>query len=89
MPDIHEYMEEERREHRDVVIGERCLVSTDADLEDDDVYVTYPDSDDPDGRERVDHWRPRVDSDGDARFPQRGDIGAVIELGNGELWLLF
>jgi hypothetical protein len=71
--------------------GEDCVVATTAAAQDDEVEVTFPNSDDPNRRQVV-NWRVSVKVVGGVlqpRYPQRDDKGAVFQTDSGELWLMW
>lgn len=87
--DLNRFMQDQEVEARDRSFIIKCKIATTANSEDDDVFVTFPNGDDPLKREIVDYWRVGVTGAGAPRFPTRGNIGAVLELDTGELWLIY
>lgn len=85
----YEEMREELLDERERSPIRRCRVATTADNENDDVYVTFPFDDEPARREIIDYWNVATSETGAARYPVRGDVGMVMEMDTGELWLIF
>ena len=86
---FRELIQDPERDRRNSFSVEKCKIATTATSIDDDVEVTFPLGDAPMQREPIDFWRPGINDDGSVRYPTRGEVGMVIELDTGELWLIF
>lgn len=90
--DLHGVMRKFKAAVDEGIFAEYAIVATTANSETDEVYVTLPNSEDPDEQIQVHHWRRQVTIVGGAaqwKYPEREDEALVIYMDTGELWLVW
>lgn len=89
--DLHRQLNEKDQDRFENPAAETAKVATTATDPDDDVFVTLPNSESPNLRIEV-RWRAQVHIVGgiaEPLYPERGDVGIVINVDTGEPWLIW
>lgn len=87
--DLHQVMRDTELGLETSFGAELCRVANTVEAEDEEVFVTLPNSEAPAKRVPVAEWRLQVAEGGTARYPQRGDVGLAIYTDTGEIWLIY
>jgi hypothetical protein len=93
MSDISEHFNELRQWVSERTTGqEQCVIAETVASEADVVYVTLPNSDNPEERYEIDYWRLSVTAMSGSlqpRYPTQDAEAMVLYMDTGEMWLIY